>query len=414
MSQHNTNILRLAMAPWSCLVLLAVTVPYFLSKGLSLTEVFLGHSVLSITLGLCELPSGYLSDRVSRKATLLIAAAGKALAGICAVYTDSLPMLLLTYAFIGIAISFYSGTDLAIIHDAYGDDDDAIGEEMATLAMISNISATVGIILGGILARYSLHYAAVANAAIACLPLLIFLALKSPAPKPSPIRQQPRNATSLWRHSLATIRQDLGTAKTVFFAESGDTKLLFVVLVLLKVPTIMALLSFQSIFAEVGLSTSEVGIIIAATYGLSGLVAKRVPSLAQRFAKPTIIALSFVVAGLSYLAMALPTTITAIIAFVALELVKTVMFVYLVKEYNKGLVGELRATLNSVQSLASRLVLALFAPLWGFALAEFGTRLAAPAFGGFVLVVAVGVFASMARSRAWQSPVPGEVKAMRP
>lgn len=389
-NRHNTNVLRVAMAPWSCLVLLAVTVPYFLSKGLTLTEIFLGHSALSITLGLCELPSGYLSDRYSRKATLLIAAAAKAGAGICAVYTASLPMLLLTYAFIGIAISFFSGTDLAIIHDSYGADERGITHEMATLALISNISSTVGIILGGILSSYSLHTAAMANAAIACLPFFIFLALKFPDENTSPAVKNAKpslSPESMLAKARRVLTHDFRTAKKVLLDSRTDTALLFGLIVLLKVPTIMALLTFQSIFAEIGLSTSEIGFIIGATYVLCGFAAKLIPTIEQRLAKQAIIVLSFFIAAISYLAMAAPTVITAIAAFIALELVKTCMFVYFVKEYNRHLEPALRATLNSVQSLASRIVLAAFAPLWGFAMTQYGSQTATLACGVFYLGV---------------------------
>lgn len=377
--KKDAKILRLAMAPWSCLVLLAVTVPYFLSKGLSLTEIFLGHSVLSITLALCDLPSGYLSDKVSRKATLLIAAGAKAMAGFCALHTDSLALLLVTYACIGVAISFFSGTDLAIIHDSYGNDDQAISQEMALLALIGNISTTAGILLGGIISQYySLDAAALANALISCLPLVIFFGLSSPAipsPKPKPMAVK------------ATLAKDYRTAKDVLLRGNEQTMLLFALITLLKVPTIFALLSFQSIFAEVGFSSRDIGIIIGATYAISGIAAKFIPTLEHKLPRPTIIVACFAIAAASYLALAVPSQIGAIIAFTALELVKLVMFVYLIKEYNKGLASELRATLNSLLSLVSRIVMAVAAPLWGLALSGLGTAKAALGLGGIYLVI---------------------------
>jgi MFS family permease len=94
-----------------------ILVPFYGSNGLSATQVFVVQAIYAVSLLIFEIPSGYLSDVVGRKSTLILGAV-------------LLPVGLFVYAFshgffgfavaeiiLGAAGSMRSGTDSALIYD---------------------------------------------------------------------------------------------------------------------------------------------------------------------------------------------------------------------------------------------------------------------------------------------------------
>jgi len=54
------------------MVILAVIVPFFKSRGLGMEDVFFVQAFFSLMLVILEVPSGYFSDLLGRRRTLII------------------------------------------------------------------------------------------------------------------------------------------------------------------------------------------------------------------------------------------------------------------------------------------------------------------------------------------------------
>lgn len=95
--------------------------------GLSLSEILLLQSIFAVAMAVMEYPSGYISDRIGYRPALT-AASALGIAG-WAVYTaaTSFRDVLIAEILLGIATSFISGTDSALLYESLKDQ----GEETA-------------------------------------------------------------------------------------------------------------------------------------------------------------------------------------------------------------------------------------------------------------------------------------------
>ena len=96
---------------------IAILVPFFLSKGLDLSDVFLLESVYFFAKVLFDVPSGLIADRLNKR--LCIASSGfLASGGYCLVATgSSFEIFLLAQIILGISVALFSGADTTAMLD---------------------------------------------------------------------------------------------------------------------------------------------------------------------------------------------------------------------------------------------------------------------------------------------------------
>jgi MFS family permease len=95
-----------------------ILVSYYEANGLNASEVYLIQAVFALALAFCEVPTGYFSDVVGRKAALIIGAilipAGIATYAL----TSSFWGFVLAEILLAIGLSLRSGTDSALLYDS--------------------------------------------------------------------------------------------------------------------------------------------------------------------------------------------------------------------------------------------------------------------------------------------------------
>ena len=154
---------------------------YFRSV-LAADQVLLLEAVYYAAVVLVEVPSGWFSDRVGRKPTLLIAAAAWVLG--CALFatTASLPAFLAGQILLALGMGFASGTDSAFLYDslrALGREAEVLGHEArATAWGLGGMGiAAIG---GGLLGAVDLRLGHAASALTAAGALLVALQFREP------------------------------------------------------------------------------------------------------------------------------------------------------------------------------------------------------------------------------------------
>ena len=115
----------IALYPWfkffqSLIFYQAVWFLYF-QQELTPAEAILLYAVYDLATTILEVPSGYMSDRLGRRLTLLAAAVSGVVAGVLLTIGDSFAAFALAQAFLGAAAAFASGTDSAILFEALTD-----------------------------------------------------------------------------------------------------------------------------------------------------------------------------------------------------------------------------------------------------------------------------------------------------
>ncbi|MEA3378974.1 MAG: MFS transporter [Nanoarchaeota archaeon] len=119
MSNIESNIWKLYVIKalrWFMLIM-PIIVLFFQENGLSIKEVLLLQSFFSIGIILFEIPSGYFSDVIGRKTTIIFGCILEFIG--FSVYSFSYGFIgfLIAELILGLGSSFLSGTDSAIIYD---------------------------------------------------------------------------------------------------------------------------------------------------------------------------------------------------------------------------------------------------------------------------------------------------------
>ncbi len=138
------------------MVYMPIVVLFMESNGLNLREVMTISGIYSIAVAIFEVPSGYFSDRLGRKRSLLIGTTFILLQFTVYSFSFSFWGLALGAVIGGLGASFISGTDSALLYDSLqvlGRGKDYIKWEGRTYAL-GTFSEAVAAIIGGSLAFY--------------------------------------------------------------------------------------------------------------------------------------------------------------------------------------------------------------------------------------------------------------------
>lgn len=114
---RNIRLIYIHTVCTQILFLLAVLVPYYQTIGLSFRQFLIGEAAFSAVVLLAEVPSGWISDVWTRRATLILGAFF-GIVGYCGILlAENFWQATLAQAIIGIAVALNSGTNTALLYD---------------------------------------------------------------------------------------------------------------------------------------------------------------------------------------------------------------------------------------------------------------------------------------------------------
>ncbi len=141
------------------LILMPFIYPYFQSRGLTAGEVLSLQSIYSITCALMEVPSGYFSDKLGRRKTMIFGCLFYLIAYLFFTFGMGFWQIGIGELFWGIGVSFLSGTDSALLFESLrvnkrlGDYKKIEGKAVS----IGNMSEASAGIVGGLLASFMIE-----------------------------------------------------------------------------------------------------------------------------------------------------------------------------------------------------------------------------------------------------------------
>jgi MFS family permease len=182
---------NVALYPWFKFVqnLLFWQATWFLyfESQLSAAEAILLYVIADLATTVLEVPSGYMSDRLGRRKTLLAAAITYVLATSLLLVADGFAQFALANILLGAAGAFASGTDTSLLYESLKSEGrEAEVEAMGLKAWRFSFGAlALSALTGGALALYGaiLPYIATAIAALGLLAITAFLREPPPAPQ---------------------------------------------------------------------------------------------------------------------------------------------------------------------------------------------------------------------------------------
>ncbi|MDJ0839826.1 MAG: MFS transporter [Acidobacteriota bacterium] len=178
---RNLRLYPLYALAFNCYAWTPVFFLYF-SQNLPLAAVLRLEALYYAAVVLLEVPSGYFSDRVGRKATLLISSTAMCLSYALFTLGGSFEVFAAAQVLLAVGISFNSGTDVSFHYDSLAELGRA-GEFGAREARITrnNLFANgFASFAGGAVALFALRYAYALSFATALVGLVVALFFKEP------------------------------------------------------------------------------------------------------------------------------------------------------------------------------------------------------------------------------------------
>lgn len=178
--QHNVWKLYVIKASKWAMLFMPIAVLFYQENGLSAFEIMFVQGVYSLTMAVFEIPSGYFSDRLGRKKTMMIGSVLWSLGFLIYSMSSSFYGFIGAELMLGFGASFISGTDTAMLYDSLVDmkrEEDFLKFEGRSLSIANFAEGTAGII-GVLIANYFVlrgAYIAQLAITIAAIPLCISL-----------------------------------------------------------------------------------------------------------------------------------------------------------------------------------------------------------------------------------------------
>ncbi len=383
----NLVLIRGMAFAWMFLILMPVIVPFFKHLGLKDGDVFLVQAIFSGSVALLEIPTGYVSDLLGRKRTLIIAGL---------LHGVAFSMLTFVHGFWGVAafevvaalaVSLYSGTDVALQYDSL----EALGEKTVRRKGLGQrlfwmqSGETLAALVGGWLVLTNLDNVAFWNAAVGWVPFFLALFLMD---------------VNIERMGRQDHGANLRLIGHTLFRSSKVVRGVLWNLVVYGLATLLAVWSFQGYWGALkvplwtfGYLWAGYNLVVALVGGMAHKIEDRIGTLWAHRAIAWLPVLGY--GGMAWVfSQGVPSALwwtLGILFGLCFQVGRGLTQVILKDELNVRVPPQMRATANSVSTLGVRFGFVLLGPLMGFLIDGYRYDVALGVFAGLFALVAIGV-----------------------
>ena len=184
MSATKSNIPKLYLfsGSYMLLILLPILIPFVMSKGLTMEQVFQLQAAFAFSVLIFEVPSGYIADLWGRKQCLILGGVFNGV-GYSFLFWGSTFWDFLAYEILlGAAASMYSGADVALLYDSMeelGQSEEGKRKGIGNILASRSIAEALAAIINSALLIFGTQYSVLLAQMVAgWFPLLIALSLK--------------------------------------------------------------------------------------------------------------------------------------------------------------------------------------------------------------------------------------------
>ncbi len=331
-------------------------------RGLSLTQITLLDTPFFVLIVLAEVPTGAVADRFGRKTSLMLGgllfAAAVFIFGVATNYA----VILVSYTAWGLAQTFQSGADAAILYDSLkraGREED-FQKINGRLWALTSLAVLIAILIGAPIAdATSLSFPIVLSAGIALLAVPVAASMHEPA-----------------HERQATTESYFGTVIRGVREAWQQPVLRYIILFsgVLFTATFAPLVFVQPFLRHHDIGVGDLGVWqapVRAAGIMSALLAARfISRMGQRgafFAMPIALAICYIaLAGIDH--------VWAYAAYLPVGMVAGMQNPVLATYINRRIPSERRATMLSVQSVVGNMMIATIEPMGGFIADHLGLR----------------------------------------
>lgn len=354
---HRNITVIYGLAFFHCLmVIVPVIVPFFMSKGLSLAEIFYLQAVFATTIVLLEAPSGYFADIFGRRIALIIGSVIHGCGYFLLNFADDMASLIVFEITVGIAVSLISGADIALLYDtqkALEEEENEHPEHAKGIAHLGFIKSTaegLGALVGGALALWSFELMVWIQSVVAWVCLLLALQVVEPT----------------YKNTEATLRIPITEILSHLLVKDPVLRQIVLAIPLYSLATFHVAWLVQPYWESQGLSLAAFGILWCAQSLTVALANKFGFEIERRYGANITLGLIGVLPIIGHFGMAWFQGWIGIVIGLLLFVCRGLNQVILVNALNRRVPSEFRATANSFTSFLFRLAFISTGPLVGY------------------------------------------------
>lgn len=329
----------------------AYLAPFFLEKGLDLSQIFLLQSIFSLAYVLWELPSGYLADKIGRARSIQISAPIAAAAMVAYGFSGEFWQFVVCELLLALANGLLSGVDTALLTDSLKADkrEHEFVRLRQRMEALGYAAVAFGVPVSFLLVQHvGISATLIADGVLIGIGALFGFRLVE-APRVSEDSSTEAVRLSAW-HSIKQLSRNVEARWLVALGTS------------LATATYFAYWLSAPYYTSLGIPVVWFGALLAARSLWKAWLAHRFHGQANMTQKMTGYALT---AGLVYAAMA-TQQIWLLWAVLGHDAVQALHRGPVTHQLNQHMAHEYRATLHSLVNLVQRLTYTVAGPIVGF------------------------------------------------
>lgn len=336
------------------LILGPIITLFYLAKGLSFFEIFLLSSVASVTTMLFEVPTGAMSDVVSRKYSLVIGSILCGLSLLIFIYGTSFLYMIIAEIVFSIGITFRSGTEQAILYDSLKNN--GIESNYPKIEGQARAHTFYAQALGSLAAGFLYEINMMLPFYISIFFMAVAAFIATQFIEPTVDRSESSSNYKL---------QVTESFKYVYNNKKVLSIILFSVIFMLFYR--VGFNYFQPYMQAVGIKTRYFGLIFFFFNIVAAFASRHVKEF-MNFTKPrSLMALCFLMV-LSFVLLGVINLPIGIVFLFLQQLARGLRMPVFQKYINKNIPSDKRSTILSIQNLCNSIVIAVFAPFFGILL----------------------------------------------
>jgi len=357
-------------------VLVPVIVPLYHSHGMSATQILVVQATYSLSQMLFEIPSGYVSDVIGRKRTL-VAGAFMMFCGVCVyAFADSFYWFIVAEAILGVSGALRSGTDSALLYDSLkaASDEKQYKSCEGRAEFFSRMGTALSAVSGGFLGAYvKLRLPFYVNIGSAALMVILGLSLSEPVRQERPNGDPLKGIIRIALRAVAHPELFGVMASMAAFTCTGIT----------------AIWGYFMLYKSYELPLWSHGIIFAAMQTISAFGARHAADI-ERFIGVRWMNRLLWGFGVVFVLVALSRSPIMLLPLVFIHAAiwgaSTPLFLERVQHLTSS---DVRATTLSVGAMVGRVVLIGWGPLFGTAVDRFSIDTAFALMGGAAFIIPI-------------------------
>ena len=371
---------------WMFIVIMPIIVPFFESLGLNMHQVFQLQAVFAFSVLVLEVPSGYFSDLMGRKKTLILASVFHGLGFLILPLSQNFTHLIIAEVILAAGISLFSGTDVALMYDSIEamskEDKEKSGEkyiegmnQVADYLFYKQMGESLAsVVCAGLLLIHPKMPIWVQ--VVSCwLPLFVAFTVVEPE----------RNLMDKSKHG-----QNFAHIFSNLFKAGPLLRYILFSSMFYGVATLVAVWTFQKIWSEAGITLAWFGALWALSNLTVGLTGKFAPWVKEKLGMSRSLIIMGVLPIFAYLGVAhISIPILLVAACFLFQVARGLNQVLIRDALNRRVSGEMRATANSITSLGVRTLFIALGPAMGFLMDKQGIPTAFSLYAAFYVIVLV-------------------------